>query len=265
MRSAWKLCLKGTGHNLKAEAKLCTLHAIAYLTLGKWPCLESLHFSGNGYLLAQVLIRLTNAHWPSFKKIGIASTLVEFPVLAHLAEAWPNLQSLNPEDRSMSAKYVNDLVVCEWLHLRELGLSSCKLDATAIRRLSMGNWPNLDSLDLGRNSLFASDIRALVKGNWHKLQALYLYENHLDAAAIVHLANGSWPLLRSLILAWNSLDVKALQSPIKGAWSELETLDLSNNMTGDWISGWGTGLTGPCYDAAIAVLRGDSDVFSSKA
>jgi len=119
----------------------------------------------------------------------------------------------------------------------------------------------LDSLDLGRNSLSACDIEVLVKGKWHKLQTLHLYENHLDAAAMVHLANGSWPLLRRLGLASNRLNVKALQYLMKGAWFELETLDLSDNMTrGNRLSGWGTGLTGPCCDAAIAVLRGDSDV-----
>lgn len=247
----------------KLKLKFCTLpvDASAYLALGKWPCLESLDFSGNGYLPAQVLIGLTEAHWPLFKDLDLASTLVKLSVLPYLAEAWPNLQSLHLDNYKVSAKSMNLLVMCEWLHLRKLCLSSSKLDAAAIRRLSLGNWPNLDSLDLGRNSLLASDIEALVKGKWYKLQTLYLYENCLDAAAMVHLANGSWPLLRSLSLAWNRLDVEALQNLMKGAWFELETLDLCDNMTGsDRIYGWGTGLTGPCCDAAIAVLRGDSDV-----
>ncbi len=247
----------------KLKLNFCTLpvDAIAYLTLGKWPCLESLHFSGNGYLPAQVLIGLTEAHWPSFKNLDLASTLVELSVLPHLAKARPNLQSLNLGDRSVSAKRVNDLVMCEWLHLKKLCLSCCKLNAIAIWLLCLGNWPNLESLNLGENSLLASDIEVWVKGNWPNLQALHLCENNLDAAAMVHLANGSWPLLRRLSLSWNRLDVKALQNLMKGAWFELETLDLHDNMTGRHrIYGWGTGLTGPCCVAAIAVLRGDSDV-----
>ena len=122
-----------------------------------------------------------------------------------------------------------------------------------------GGSPWATGLDLSHNSLLAYDIEVLVKCNWPNLQALHLCNNRLDATAMVHLANGSWPLLRRLSLARNSLDVKALQYLIKGAWSQLERLDLSNNMTNDsWI--WDTGLTGPCCDAAIAVLRGDSDV-----
>ena len=124
-----------------------------------------------------------------------------------------------------------------------------------------GGSPWATGLDLGHNSLLAYDIEVLVKCNWPNLQALHLCNNRLDAAAMVHLANGSWPLLRRLILAQNSLDVKALQHLMKGAWFELETLDLHDNMTGRHrIYGWGTGLTGPCCVAAIAVLRGDSDV-----
>jgi len=141
-------------------------------------------------------------------------------------------------------------------------LSRSIINGTKAQLFSLGNWPNLNSLSLRRNLLSACDIEALVKGNWHKLQSLDLCENNLDAAAMVHLANGSWPLLRMLGLAQNHLDVKALQYLIKGAWFELETLDLSDNMTSrSWGNcDWGTGLTGPCCDAAIAVLRGDSNV-----
>ncbi len=247
----------------KLKLQCCPLFvdAMAYLTLGNWPCLESLDLSKNWHIPAQGLIGLTEAHWPLFKNLDLESTVVDLSVLPCLAEAWPNLQGLHLGNHSVSAKSMKDLVMCEWWYLRELCLSSSKIDATATRRLSLGNWPNLDSLDLGRNSLSACDIEVLVKGNWHKLQTLHLYENHLDAAAMVHLANGSWPLLRRLGLAWNHLDVKALQYLMKGAWFELETLDLSDNMTGrNWVCGWGTGLTGPCCDAAIVVLRGDSDV-----
>ncbi len=148
--------------------------------------------------------------------------------------------------------------MCEWLHPKVLCLSSGILDAATIRLLSLGNWPNLESLHLDRNSLSACDIEELVKGNWHKLQSLHLCNNHLDAAAMVHLANGSWPLLKRLSLARNHLDVKALQNLIQGACFELETLDLSRNTIGEHC--WGIGLTDPCCDAAIAVLRGDSDI-----
>jgi len=244
----------------KLKLQCCTgtryADAMAYLTLGKWLCLESLDLSRNWYLPTQGLIGLTEAHWPLFKNLDLESTAVNLSVLLCLAEGWPKLQGLHLGNHLVSAESIDDLVMCEWLHLKELCLSSSNLNATAIWLLSLGNWPNLESLDLGKNSLSASDIEALVKGNWHKLQALHLCDDYLDAAAMVHLANGSWPLLRMLGLARNHLDVKALQYLMKGAWFELETLDLSDNMTGrNWVSGWGTGFTSPCCDAALRPCR----------
>jgi len=257
---------KGNWPQLKKLNLHCCVQqagAMAYLTLGSWPCLESLDLSKSYNIPVQGLIVLTEAHWPLLKHLDLKVTAGNLSVLPYLAEAWPKLQTLHLGNRSVNAKSMDHLVMCEWLHLRELCLSISKLDATAIQRLSLGNWPNLNYLDLESNSLSACDIEVLVKGKWPKLQSLQLSENHLDAAAMVHLANGSWPLLRRLGLASNRLTVKALQYLMKGAWVELETLDLSDNMIHREWGGRGdrgTGLTGSCCDAAIAVLRGDSNV-----